>query len=61
MNIKKISSIILSATTTIWLSGAAAIMPIANAQTVAELQVQIAALLSQINALQGQLTGLQGG
>lgn len=61
MNIKKVSSIILSATTTIWLSGAAAIMPIANAQTVAELQAQIAALLAQINALQGQLSGIQGG
>ncbi|MEK7146869.1 MAG: peptidoglycan-binding domain-containing protein, partial [Patescibacteria group bacterium] len=58
---KKASSIILSATTAIWLSGAAAIIPVANAQTVAELQVQIAALLAQINALQGQLSGLQGG
>lgn len=36
-------------------------MPIANAQSVADLQAQIAALLAQINALQGQLSGLQGG
>ncbi len=58
--IKKISSIGLSVTTAVWLSGAAMIMPVASAATIEELQVQISALLAQIQALQAQLAGAQG-
>lgn len=57
----KITSVVLSATTAIWLSGSAMILPIAHAQTVADLQAQIQALLSQIATLQTQLAGLSGG
>lgn len=60
--VSKITSVFLSATTAIWLSGAMALMPIAvQAQTVADLQAQIAALLAQITQLQAQLSGLSGG
>lgn len=57
----KALSVVLSVTTTIWLSGATMLVPIAHGQTVADLQAQIAALLAQIAALQVQLTGLSGG
>ena len=54
---RKVASIGLSLTTAIWLSGAAAIVPIASAQTsVDDLQAQITALLAQIQALQAQLS-----
>jgi hypothetical protein len=59
--IKKISSIGLSVTTAVWLSGAIMpVLPVAQAATVEELQVQIAALLAQIQALQAQLSTAQG-
>ncbi len=55
MNItNKITSVLLSATTAVWISGFAMFVPIANAQTT-DLQAQINALLSQIAALQAQL------
>jgi len=58
----KITSVLLTATTAIWLSGAAVLMPtVAYGQTVADLQAQIATLLAQITALQTQLAALSGG
>lgn len=60
--VSKITSVFLSATTAIWLSGAAALMPVAaQAQTVEDLQAQIASLLAMISTLQAQLSSLQGG
>jgi len=56
--INKITSIALSATTVVWLTGAAALMPVmANAQSV---QDQIQSLLAQIATLQAQLSSMQG-
>ncbi len=56
MNItNKITSVLLTATTAVWLSGFAMFVPVANAQSVTDLQSQINALLSQISALQAQL------
>lgn len=56
--INKITSVALSATTVVWLTGAAALMPIAaNAQSV---QDQIQSLLAQIATLQAQLSSMQG-
>jgi hypothetical protein len=56
--INKITSVALSATTVIWLTGAAAFMPmVANAQSV---QDQIQSLLAQIATLQAQLSSMQG-
>ncbi|MEW5907574.1 MAG: hypothetical protein AB1643_00080 [Patescibacteria group bacterium] len=58
----KATSVFVSLTTAVWLSGAAALIPtIASAQTAAELQAQIQALLAQISQLQSQLATLQGG
>ncbi len=57
---KKITSVLLSATTAVLLSSSALVMPVANAQTT-DLQAQINALLSQIAALQAQLATQQGG
>ncbi len=54
MNSKKLVSAVLTATTVLWMVGAAA-LPLANAQTTASLQAQIAALLAQIQTLQAQL------
>ena len=54
MNSKKLVSAVLTATTVLWMVGAAA-LPLANAQTTSSLQAQIAALLAQIQTLQGQL------
>ncbi|HUC31565.1 MAG TPA: peptidoglycan-binding domain-containing protein [Candidatus Paceibacterota bacterium] len=54
MNYKKLVSAALTATTVLWMVGAAA-LPLANAQTTASLQAQIAALLAQIQTLQAQL------
>ncbi|MBI4093291.1 MAG: peptidoglycan-binding protein, partial [Candidatus Kerfeldbacteria bacterium] len=53
---KKVASVALSATTVIWLSGSAMLMPLA-----AQAQVSIADLLAQISALQAQLQALQAG
>lgn len=59
---KKLISATLTATTTVWLSGAALFVPVAVAQTTtADLQAQIAALLAQIQQLQAQLAGQSGG
>lgn len=53
---KKVASVALSATTVIWLSGSAMLMPLA-----AQAQTSIADLLAQIAALQAQLQALQAG
>jgi len=58
---KKFTSVMLSATTAVWLSGFSMIVPVAHAQTAADLQAQIQSLLSTIAALQAQLSSLQGG
>lgn len=58
---KKIASVGLSLTTAVWLSGATMLIPVASAQSVADLQAQIAALLAQITALQAQLNAAGGG
>jgi peptidoglycan hydrolase-like protein with peptidoglycan-binding domain len=60
-NIKKISAVGVSIATAMWLSGAAMLVPVAGAQTVADLQAQISALLAQIQTLQAQLAASQGG
>lgn len=59
---KKLVSVALSLSTVIWLSGAALAVPTAQAQSTADLQAQIAALLAQIQQLQSQLnsTGSTG-
>ncbi len=62
MNYKKLVSAALTASTVLWMVGAAS-LPLANAQTTtstAGLQAQIAALLAQIQQLQSQL-GTTGG
>jgi hypothetical protein len=55
MNSKKLVSAALTATTVLWMVAAAALLPVASAQTTSSLQAQIAALLAQIQTLQGQL------
>ena len=55
MNSKKLVSAALTATTVLWMVGAAALVPVASAQSTSSLQAQIAALLAQIQTLQGQL------
>lgn len=52
---KKAVAVGVSVATTAWLSGAALLVPVAGAQTTADLQAQITALLAQIAALQAQL------
>ncbi|MEX2033213.1 MAG: peptidoglycan-binding domain-containing protein, partial [Candidatus Colwellbacteria bacterium] len=47
----------VSVATAAWLSGAAMFVPVVGAQTTADLQAQITALLAQITALQAQLSG----
>ena len=47
----------VSIATAAWLSGAAMLVPVAGAQTTADLQAQITSLLAQIAALQAQLGG----
>ncbi len=49
------------ATTSVWMSGAVLLVPVAQAQTAADLQAQIAGLLLQIQQLQAQLSGSTGG
>jgi len=56
---KKAVSVGLALTTSVWLSGAAMVVPV-GAQTAADIQAQINALLVQIQALQAQL-GQTGG
>ena len=51
---KKIASAALTVTTSVWMSGALLLVPVAQAQTVS-LEAQIAALLAQIQQLQAQL------
>lgn len=58
---KKVASVGLSLTTVVWLSGATLFVPVASAQSVADLQAQIAALLAQIQTLQAQLNSTQVG
>src|SRR3989344_3808105 len=50
----------LSAITAFSMAGALVATPVANAQSTADLQVQIAALLAQIAALQAQLNASTG-
>lgn len=57
---KKTVAAVIALTVAVWLVGAALVVP-ARAQTVAELQAQINALLAQIAALQAQLAGASGG
>lgn len=56
----KFTSVLLSATTAVVLSGAMMFVPVANAQSMSDLQSQINALLSQISALQSQLASQSG-
>ena len=59
--ITKVSTAVVSIATVVSLSGAGALLPMtAYGATMAELQVQIAALLAQINSLQAQLTAGSG-
>ncbi|MDP1689428.1 MAG: peptidoglycan-binding domain-containing protein [bacterium] len=53
----KALSAVLSVTTTIWLSGAVMLLPVANGQTNASIQDQINALMATIAQLQLQLGG----
>jgi len=55
MNSRKLVSAALTVTTVLWMVGAAALLPVASAQTTASLQAQIASLLAEIQTLQGQL------
>lgn len=57
----KALSAVLSITTTVWLSGAVMLVPVAHGQTAAELSAQIQSLLATIVSLQAQLAALQGG
>lgn len=60
-SIKKISSIGLSITTAVWLSGAAMVVaPVVMAATVAELEAQVASLLASLQLLQQQLSAAKG-
>ncbi|MFH1759243.1 MAG: peptidoglycan-binding domain-containing protein [Patescibacteria group bacterium] len=58
--LSKVTSVALSATTIIWLTGAAAFVPVAFAQStsdeIASLQALITSLTSQLSALQGSST-----
>ena len=51
----KVVSAALTTTTAVWASGAMLFFPVVSAQTTADLQAQIAALLAQITQLQAQL------
>src|SRR3989344_6829774 len=57
---KRFTSIALSLSTAVWLSGAAMFVPVAQAQSVSDLQAQINALLAQITQLQSQLASAGG-
>src|SRR3989344_6619570 len=54
---KKFSSIFLSVTTTISLTGVLGIVPVAHGQSIADLLAQIAALQAQLMALQSGSVG----
>lgn len=58
---KKFTSVMLSATTAVWLSGFSMLVPVAHAQTSSDLQSQINALLAQIAALQSQIASAGSG
>ena len=58
---RKIASIGIAVVTVASLSGAASIIPVAGAQSVGDLQAQIAALLARIQALQTQLGSVGSG
>ncbi|PIR57929.1 MAG: hypothetical protein COU71_01475, partial [Parcubacteria group bacterium CG10_big_fil_rev_8_21_14_0_10_38_31] len=58
--LSKVISVTLGLTTAVMMFGGVLIAP-ASAQTVEELQAQIALLLSQITALQTQMSGVTGG
>ena len=58
---KKISSIFLTITTTVALTGVAGLIPITNAATVTELAAQIAALQAQLGQLQGGSSMMMSG
>lgn len=58
---KKIASVALSFATAASFSGVLNLVPVANAQSAADLQAQIAQLLAQIQQLQAQLNTAQGG
>src|SRR3989344_4126193 len=56
---KKVTSVFVSLTTAIWLSGFGVLMPIAtHGQSVADLQAQIQSLLALISSLQAQVSGM---
>lgn len=57
--IRKIASVTIAISTTLWLSGAVAVLP-AAAQSIQDLLNQIAALQAQLVALQAQQTGGAG-
>lgn len=57
---RKILGAALMATTSVWMSGALLFVPVANAQSTADLQAQIQALLVQIQALQAKLATTGG-
>ncbi|MEK7546617.1 MAG: peptidoglycan-binding domain-containing protein [Patescibacteria group bacterium] len=57
---KKITSAALTLTTSVWMSGALFLVPVAQAQSATDLQTQIANLLAQIQQLQAQLSSTQG-
>src|SRR3989344_9559175 len=59
---KKATSIFVSLTTAIWLSGFGVLMPIAaHGQTVEDLMAQIQSLQALIASLQAQISGIGGG
>src|SRR3989338_4499884 len=59
---KKVTSVFVSLTTAVWLSGFGILMPIvAQGQTVSELQAQIQSLQALIANLQAQISGVSGG
>lgn len=57
----KFVSATLMTTTAVWASGVFMMVPVASAQSTADLQAQIAALLAQIQQLQVQLNAAQSG
>lgn len=58
---KKATSVFVSLTTAIWLSGFGVLMPItAHGQSVSDLQAQIQSLLALVSSLQAQISGMGG-
>jgi hypothetical protein len=56
---KKVTSIVLSLTTSVWLAGFGVLAPVAvHAQTVEDLQAQIQSLLALVASLQAQISSL---